>query len=46
MGYQVDKKKIELPEQIKTLGSHKAVLRLVPHKPTEITVEVYDESEL
>lgn len=45
MGHQIDKKKIELPEQIKTLGSHKAVLKLVPHQPTEITVEVHDESE-
>jgi large subunit ribosomal protein L9 len=45
LGQEIDKKKIELPEQIKTLGSHTALLKLVPHQPTEITVEVHDESE-
>lgn len=39
-GYAVDKKKIELPEPIKKLGSYKAILKLHPSVQAEITLEV------
>lgn len=43
MGYEVDKRKIELPEAIKTVGGgHKAVLRLFSSIQTTIDIEVYD----
>ncbi|MBR5429605.1 MAG: 50S ribosomal protein L9 [Firmicutes bacterium] len=43
MGYEVDKRKIELPEAIKTVGGgHKAVLRLYNNVQTTIDIEVYD----
>ena len=43
MGYEVDKRKIELPEAIKTVGGgHKAVLRLFSNIQTTIDIEVYD----
>lgn len=45
MGFKIDKKKIELTEQIKSLGSHQAVLKLYPNVRTDIAVEVKDESE-
>jgi len=45
MGYQIDRKKIELTEQIKSLGSHQAILKLYSNVQTYITVEVKDESE-
>lgn len=39
-GYKVDKRKIELPETIKTLGSFKAILKLHTAVRAEITLEV------
>ena len=43
MGYEVDKRKIEIPEAIKTLGGgHQAVLRLYNNIQTTIDIEVYD----
>ncbi len=45
MGYSVDKKKIEPTEQIKSLGTYQAVLKLYPQVHTTVTIEVKDESE-
>lgn len=45
MGYTVDKKKIEPVEQIKSLGSYQAVLKLYPQVQAKVTIEVKDESE-
>ena len=43
MGYEVDKRKIELPEAIKTVGGgHQAILRLFSNIQTTIDIEVYD----
>lgn len=43
LGYQVDKRKIELPEPIKTLGEgHKAILRLYNNVQLTIDIEVCD----
>ena len=43
MGYEVDKRKIELPEAIKTVGGgHKAILRLYTNVQTTIDIEVCD----
>lgn len=43
MGYQVDKRKIELPEAIKTVGAgHKAVLRLYTNVQVTVDIEVCD----
>jgi len=39
-GVEVDRHKIELPESIKTVGSHKARVRLHPHVVAELTVMV------
>lgn len=45
MGYKIDKKKIDVVEQIKTLGNHQAVLKLYPKVLATITIEVQDESK-
>ena len=45
MGQKIEKKKIELPEQMKTLGKYPAILKLYPNVQAKITVEVKDESE-
>jgi large subunit ribosomal protein L9 len=45
IGYTVDKKKIEVDEQIKTLGEHKAQVKLYPQVQVAIIVEVRNESE-
>ena len=43
MGYEVDKRKIELPEAIKTVGGgHKAILRLYSNIQATIDIEVCD----
>ena len=43
LGYEVDKRKIELPEPIKTLGAgHKAVLRLHGNVQVPVDIEVCD----
>ena len=39
-GYSVNKKKIELLEPVKKLGSYKAILKLHPSVQVEITLEV------
>ena len=45
MGYKIEKKKIEVSDQIKTLGTHPATIKLYPQVQTSIIVEVRDESE-
>ena len=45
MGFTVDKKKIEPAEQMKSVGSYAAVLKLYPQVQAKITVEVRNESE-
>lgn len=45
MGYKIDKKKIDVVEQIKTLGNHQATLKLYPQVQATITIEVQDESK-
>ncbi len=42
-GYQIDRRKIQLPEPIKTLGEHKVPLRLHREVTVEITVNVVRE---
>lgn len=43
MGYDVDKRKIELPEAIKTLGGgHQAILRLYTNVQVTVDIEVCD----
>jgi len=39
-GYAADKKQIDLPEPIKTLGIHKAHLKIHPEVTAEITIKV------
>ena len=43
VGYAVDKKRIELPEPIKSLGSHKASVRLHPGVKADLTIRVEKE---
>ena len=40
MGYQIDKKKIELPEQIKTIGKYSAIVKLYANLQVTIALEV------
>jgi len=42
-GFSVDKKRIELKEPIKNIGSHKAFIRLHPGIKAELTVRVEKE---
>jgi large subunit ribosomal protein L9 len=44
-GQAVDKRKVELEEPIRLLGTHKVPLRLLPSVACELTVEVEQESE-
>jgi large subunit ribosomal protein L9 len=39
-GFSADKKQIELPEPIKTLGEHKVHLKIHPEVTAEITIKV------
>lgn len=39
-GYDLDKKKMQLPEAIKTLGTYKVPIRLHPKVTAELTVKV------
>lgn len=39
-GFSIDKKHIEIPEPIKTLGSHRATLKIHPEVVAEITIKV------
>ena len=43
MGYDIDKKKIQLKDAIKTLGTHKVPLKLHPKVTAELTVAVTEE---
>ena len=43
MGYDIDKKKIQLKDAIKTLGTHKVPLKLHPKVTAELTVVVTEE---
>jgi len=40
LGIEVDKKKIQLPDAIKTLGNHEVAIKLHPKVTTEIIVKV------
>lgn len=42
-GFEVDKKRIELPEQIKSTGNYKATIKLHPGVTAEIAVNVDKE---
>jgi len=44
-GQPVDKRKVELEEAIRLLGTHKVAIRLLPGVVAEVTVEVQPESE-
>ncbi len=44
-GVSIDKRKIELPEPIKTLGQHKAVLKLHSSVHCDIILNVVDEAQ-
>ena len=44
-GHAVDKRKVELEEPIRLLGTHRVSLRLVPGVTSEVTVEVEQDSE-
>ena len=43
MGYDIDKKKIQLKDSIKTLGTHKVPLKLHPKVTAQLTVVVTEE---
>lgn len=45
MGVNVDKRKIEIAEPIKSLGRYNALLKLYTNVTAEIVVEVQDESQ-
>ena len=45
MGYKIDKKKIELPESIKTLGEHSAVIKLHSNISVTVKLEVRNAAE-
>lgn len=42
IGYAIDKRKIELPEPVKTLGTHSAVIKLHTNIQVKIALEVCD----
>ncbi len=44
-GQPVDKRKVELEEAIRLLGTHKVAIRFLPGVVAEVTVEVQRESE-
>lgn len=43
MGLEIDKKKVQMKEVIKTLGTHKVPVKLHPEVTAELTVEVKEE---
>ena len=45
MGVSVDKKKIDIPDAVKSIGKYKAVVKLHAKVPCEIVLEVVDESK-
>lgn len=42
-GVEIDRKKIDMPEPIKTLGSHEAVVKLHPEVKAVVKIEVVPE---
>ena len=40
LGFEIDKKKIQLPEAIKTLGNHEVTIKLHPKVTAKIVVKV------
>ena len=44
-GINVEKKKIDIPEPIKTLGQHKAYVKLYSNIQSEINIEVKDATD-
>ncbi len=42
IGYAIDKKKIELPETVKTLGEYPAIIKLYTNIQVKIKIEVRD----
>ncbi|MBM3301258.1 MAG: 50S ribosomal protein L9 [Deltaproteobacteria bacterium] len=44
-GYEIDRKRINLPEPIKKLGEHRAIIRLHPEVTATVTVLVKPEEE-
>ena len=45
LGYHIDKHKIELPEQVKALGTYKAIIKLYTGIQVEISIEVCDAAK-
>ena len=43
LGLEIDKKKVQLKDALKTLGTHKAPVKLHPEVTAEVTVEVKEE---
>jgi large subunit ribosomal protein L9 len=44
LGFEVDRKKIELPEPIRTIGSHTVIIKL--HPEVKVPLEVWVEKEV
>lgn len=42
-GYDIDKKKLQLPEPIKTIGTHTVPVKLHPQVTAELTVKVKEQ---
>ena len=45
LGYNIDKKKIDIPEPIKTIGRYSANIKLYTDVQTSVAVEVHDVAE-
>ena len=43
LGLEIDKKKVQLKDALKTLGTHKVPVKLHPEVTAEVTVEVKEE---
>lgn len=43
LGLEIDKKKVQLKDALKTLGTHKVLVKLHPEVTAEVTVEVKEE---
>ena len=43
LGLEIDKKKVQLTDALKTLGTHKVPVKLHPEVTAEVTVEVKEE---
>ena len=44
LGLEIDKKKVQLKDALKTLGTHKVPVKLHPEVTAEVTVEVKEEN--